>query len=75
MTKHPKKARDMRGERNPYRKLTEEQADAILHGILPCNATARLFRVSHVTVSQIRSGKRWPHLSAEKRTGNEHQGE
>lgn len=53
-----------KGEKNSHAKLTEADAMAIksLVGKEPQRSTAKRFGVSQTTVSDIRSGRRWPHL-------------
>lgn len=50
------------GERHHMAKLTEEQARAIILDTRACTVVAKVYGVSHVAVSNIRTGRRWQAL-------------
>jgi hypothetical protein len=52
-----------RGERNPFAKLTEAQAQAIRSSDRSDAELACLHGVSRRTVNDIRAGRAWPHLA------------
>lgn len=59
-----RRGRSTFGERNASAKLSEADARLIAASALPLAIVAERFRVAFPTVSQIRSGKRWRHITA-----------
>jgi hypothetical protein len=57
------------GEKNPRRKLSEQDARAILSGVGRYKDLAARFSVSVSTVAMIKTGKKWAHLQGQAGIG------
>lgn len=55
--------RSLRGEKNPRSKLTKEQAESIIKDKRDVKIIAKEYDITNEHVNNIKTGKRWPHLT------------